>query len=113
MSSPASCRSCTSTGPPSSRTGSRLPRPPVSAVLITRDAERMLEDVLAALRWCDEILVVDSGSTDQTLDIARKHGARSLAHQFEGYGPQKAWAVTQASHDWVLVVDADELVTPE
>jgi glycosyltransferase involved in cell wall biosynthesis len=90
-----------------------LPRPPVSAVLITRNAERLLGTVLAALQWCDEILVVDSGSTDRTLDIAAEHGARILSHAFEGYGPQKAWAVSQAANDWVLVVDGDEVVTPE
>ena len=97
----------------SSLTAGRLPRPPVSAVLITRNAERLLGRVLAALRWCDEILVVDSGSTDATIAIATDHGARVLSHPFEGYGPQKAWAVTQATHEWVLVVDADEIVTPE
>jgi glycosyltransferase involved in cell wall biosynthesis len=69
--------------------------------------------VLAALSWCDEILVVDSGSSDTTIKIATAAGARVLRHDFEGYGPQKAWAVTEAKHDWVLVVDADELVTPE
>ena len=102
-----------SKAPPSSRTVSRLPRPPVSAVLITRNAERLLGEVLDALQWCDEILVVDSGSSDHTLEIAKARNARTLHHGFEGYGPQKAWAVTQAKHDWVLVVDADEIVTPE
>lgn len=100
-------------GRPSSRTESRLPRPPISAVLITRNAERLLRQVLAALNWCDEILVVDSGSSDGTLGIARDAGALVLPHEFEGYGPQKAWAVKQAKHDWVLVVDGDEIVTPE
>ncbi|HET9426323.1 MAG TPA: glycosyltransferase family 2 protein [Gemmatimonadaceae bacterium] len=90
-----------------------MPRPPLSAVLITRNADRLLGQVLHALSWCEEILVVDSGSTDRTLEIARTHGARLLPHEFEGYGPQKAWAVSQASHDWVLVVDGDEIVTPE
>ena len=90
-----------------------MSRPPVSAVLITRNAERLLAQVLAALKWCDEIVVVDSGSTDRTMDIASSAGARVLRHEFAGYGPQKAWAVTQAKHDWVLVVDADEVVTPE
>ena len=47
------------------------------------------------------------------MEIARAHGARILSHEFEGYGPQKAWAVSQATHDWVLVIDADEIVTPE
>jgi glycosyltransferase involved in cell wall biosynthesis len=69
--------------------------------------------VLEALAWCDEIVVVDSGSTDRTIEIATGAGARVLRHDFAGYGPQKAWAVTQARHDWVLVVDADEVVTPE
>ena len=69
--------------------------------------------MLAALSWCDEIVVVDSGSSDRTMEIATAAGARVLRHDFSGYGPQKAWAVTQAKHDWVLVVDADEVVTPE
>ena len=56
---------------------------------------------------------MDSGSVDRTLEIAKANGARILSHPFEGYGPQKAWAVSQATHDWVLVVDADEIVTPE
>ncbi|MEO5568581.1 MAG: glycosyltransferase family 2 protein [Gemmatimonadaceae bacterium] len=90
-----------------------MPRPPVSAVLITRNAERLLGQVLDALRWCDEILIVDSGSADATLAIANTRHARVLSHAFEGYGPQKAWAVSQATHDWVLVVDGDEIVTPE
>lgn len=85
----------------------------VSAVLITRNAERLLETVLDALRWCDEIVVVDSGSTDATIDIARQASARVLHRDFDGYGPQKAFAVEQARNPWVLVVDADEVVTPE
>jgi glycosyltransferase involved in cell wall biosynthesis len=102
-----------STARRSSRTESRLPRPPLSAVLITRNAERLLGQVLQAVKWCDEIVVVDSGSTDHTMEIATANGARVLQHDFEGYGPQKAWAVNQAEHDWVLVIDADEIVTPE
>jgi glycosyltransferase involved in cell wall biosynthesis len=86
---------------------------PVSAVLISRNAERLLDRVLSALSWCDEIVVVDSGSTDGTTAIAQRHGARVIAHAFEGYGRQKAFAVRQAKHDWVLVVDGDEIVTPE
>lgn len=87
--------------------------PPVSAVLITRNAERLLEKVLDGVSWCDEILIVDSGSTDRTIDIATRAGARVLHRDFDGYGPQKAFAVEQARNDWVLVVDADEIVTPE
>src|SRR4051812_47343002 len=90
-----------------------MARPPISAVLITRNAERLLDQVLSALAWCDEIVVVDSGSTDATPDIARRHAAKFISHPFEGYGPQKAFAVSQAKHDWVFVVDGDEIVTPE
>lgn len=89
-----------------------MARPGVSAVIITRDAERLLGDVLGALRWCDETLVVDSGSTDRTIEIARAHGARIVHHPFEGFGAQKQFAADQAAHDWVLAVDADEIVTP-
>lgn len=87
-------------------------RPPVSAVIITRDAERLLDTVLAALAWCDERLVVDSGSTDRTVAIAQAHGARIIVHPFEGFGAQKQFAVEQAAHDWVLAIDADEIVSP-
>jgi glycosyltransferase involved in cell wall biosynthesis len=90
-----------------------MARPPLSAVLITRNAERLLDQVLSALAWCDEIVIADSGSTDSTPAIAERHGAKFIVHDFEGYGPQKAFAVTQAQNDWVFVVDADEVVTPE
>lgn len=90
-----------------------MSRVPLSAVIITRDAERLLGEVLAALAWCDETLVVDSGSTDRTVAIARAHGARVIEHPFEGFGTQKQFAVEQAAHDWVLAIDADEVVTPE
>lgn len=83
---------------------------PISAVLITRDAERLLDQVLAALAVCDEILVVDSGSSDRTLDIARARGARVEHHEFLGYGPMKRAAVAMAKHDWVLSIDADEVL---
>lgn len=85
----------------------------VSAVLITRNAERLLGQVLDALRWCDELVVVDSGSSDATIQIATARGAKVIAHDFEGYGPQKGFAVRQARNNWVFVVDADEIVTPE
>jgi glycosyltransferase involved in cell wall biosynthesis len=83
---------------------------PISAVLITLNGERHLERVLAALRWCDEILILDSGSTDRTLDIARAAGARIERQPFLGFGPQKQRAVELARHDWVLVVDDDEVL---
>jgi glycosyltransferase involved in cell wall biosynthesis len=83
---------------------------PVSAVLITLDAERVLDRVLRPLAVCAEIVVVDSGSRDRTRDIALGHGARWYDHPFDGYGPQKRLAVELASHDWVLSIDADEVL---
>ena len=89
------------------------PRPPLSATLITLNAAAQLPACLDSLAFCDEIVVVDSGSRDGTAEVARAHGARVIHQDWLGYGPQKQFAVTQAAHDWVLCVDADERVTPE
>lgn len=87
---------------------------PVSAVIITYNEERDLPRTLASLDWVDEILLVDSGSTDGTLEIAAATPrCRFMHREFDGYGPQKRYAVGQARHDWILSVDADEVVTPE
>lgn len=88
-----------------------LPRQPLSAVLITLNAASQLKETLEALSFCDEIVVVDSGSTDGTQALAQSHGARVIACPWRGYGPQKQFAVEQAKHDWVLCVDADERVS--
>jgi glycosyltransferase involved in cell wall biosynthesis len=86
---------------------------PVSAVLITHDAEAHLDRVLASVEVCDEVVVLDSGSTDLTCDIAHRHGCRWYEHPFDSYGEQKRRAVALASHHWVLSVDADEVVDDE
>lgn len=83
---------------------------PLSAVIITRDAATQLLPCLESLAFCAEILVVDSGSTDGTVAIARRHGARVIETHWRGFGPQKQFAVEQAVNDWVLCVDADERV---
>jgi glycosyltransferase involved in cell wall biosynthesis len=89
------------------------PRAPVSAVLITRNAASVLEPCLQSLAFADEIVVVDSSSTDETIDIASDFGARVVQKEWLGFGRQKQFAVEQASHDWVLCLDADERVSPE
>src|SRR5512142_1819524 len=86
--------------------------PRLSAVVIAWNEEADIGRTLDAVRFADEVLVVDSGSTDRTVEICRSRGARVLEHAFEGYGPQKRWAVEQAQHDWVLCLDADEVPTP-
>jgi glycosyltransferase involved in cell wall biosynthesis len=91
------------------------PLPPLalSLVVITRDAGTQLADCLASAAFAAEALVVDSGSRDDTVEIARRSGARVIAHEWLGFGPQKNFAVAQATHDWVLCLDADEQVSPE
>lgn len=87
---------------------------PLSAFIITRNEEARLPAVLGALRsWVEDILVVDSGSTDRTVEIARAMGARVLHRNWNGYGQQKHFAEQNCRFDWVLNIDADEVVTPE
>ena len=90
-----------------------LARRPLSVVLITLNAAAQLRPCLESAAFADEILVVDSGSSDGTQELATACGARVLHQDWLGFGPQKHFAVTQAAHDWVLCLDADERVTPE
>jgi glycosyltransferase involved in cell wall biosynthesis len=89
------------------------PRAPLSVVLIAQDAAHQLDACLASASFADEIVLVDSGSTDATRQVAHKHGARVVAKDWLGFGRQKQFAVEQARHDWVLCLDADERVSPE
>jgi glycosyltransferase involved in cell wall biosynthesis len=86
---------------------------PLSLCVITRDAGKEIAGCLASVPFAGDVVVVDSGSRDDTLEVARGRGARVLAHAWEGYGAQKNFAVAQAAHDWVLCLDADERVSPE
>lgn len=84
----------------------------VTATVITLNEAAHIEACLASLVWADEVIVVDSGSTDGTPDLARKAGARVIEREWPGYSAQKDFAAEQAAHDWILSVDADERVTP-
>jgi len=88
-------------------------RPPLSAVVTTLDNGATLEACLASLRFCEEIVLLDSGSCDDTVAIAERFGARVYTEPFKGYGPQKQSALDKATHDWVLLLDADEALTDE
>ena len=85
----------------------------LSAILITKNAAATLRRCLESLQWADEIVVVDSGSSDGTVELARELGARVYATaDWPGYGPQKNRALAHAHGDWVLSIDADEWLTP-
>ena len=88
-------------------------RQPLSVAIITLNAASQLEACLQSVRFADEIVVVDSGSTDGTPALAERFGARVIQQEWLGFGPQKQFAVAAAGHDWVLCLDADERVTPE
>ena len=86
---------------------------PLSVVLITHNAAAQLPECLASVAFADEVVVVDSGSTDGTPEVAARYGARVVVKEWLGFGRQKQFAVEQAAHDWVLCLDADERVSPE
>jgi glycosyltransferase involved in cell wall biosynthesis len=85
----------------------------VTGCVIARDEEANIGECLRSMQWCDELIVVDSHSTDRTREIAESLGARVFERDWPGFGAQKEFAVAEASHDWVLCLDADERVTPE
>jgi glycosyltransferase involved in cell wall biosynthesis len=89
--------------------GTRLP---ISVVLITRNAAAQIGPCLESVAFADDVVVIDSGSTDDTKAIAARHGARVIEQAWMGFGRQKQSAVEAAKHDWVLCLDADERVTP-
>ncbi|MFQ5508912.1 MAG: glycosyltransferase family 2 protein [Leptospirillia bacterium] len=84
----------------------------LSAFITTYNNERTLPACLESVKWADEIVVLDSFSTDRTVEIARNYGAKVSQHAFMGYGPQKQMALEATSHDWGLLLDADEALSP-
>lgn len=88
-------------------------RLPMSLVVITHNEAANIARCLDSVPFVAEKLVVDSGSTDATAAIARKHGARVVQQDWLGFGPQRNFATTQARHDWILVLDADEYLEPQ
>ena len=83
----------------------------ISATIITHNEERNLPRAIESLRCADEIVVVDSGSSDRTVEIAEKLGARVIDSPWPGYAKQKNFAAERAEHDWILSLDADESVS--
>lgn len=97
------------------RTGVTAPTP-ISATILTKNSALMLPEVLQALAWCDEIVVLDTGSTDRTIEIATSFGnvnLHRLPGRFPGFGIAHRQAVNVARNDWILSVDSDEVISPE
>ena len=88
-------------------------RKTLSVALIAMNEEANLPRTLESVRWADEIIVVDSGSKDRTLEIAQSFGAKTSYHAFGGHGEQKNVALDLCTSDWILLLDGDEVLTPE
>lgn len=84
----------------------------LSVIIPTYNEQSHIGELLEQLAWVDEILVIDSFSTDQTLDIAKKYDTKILQRVYEGPADQKNWAIQQAKNQWILLLDADERLTP-
>lgn len=84
----------------------------LSVFITTYNNGRTLTACLESIKWVDEIILLDSFSTDDTLAIAQRYGALISQHEFLGYGPQKRMALAATTHDWVLLLDADEVLSP-
>jgi len=87
---------------------------PISVFIITKDeADRVPIAIKSVHGWVDEIVVVDSGSTDKTVEVAKEHGAKTFFNEWQGYGPQKVFAEGRCRNKWLLNIDADEEISPE
>lgn len=86
---------------------------PVSVLILAREEERFIARAVESALFADEVVVVDACSRDRTAEIARSLGARVVERAWTNFGDQRNFSLTQAKHDWVLVLDADEAVTPE
>ncbi|HZI64454.1 MAG TPA: glycosyltransferase family 2 protein [Thermoanaerobaculia bacterium] len=85
-------------------------RRPLSVIVTTFNEEANIAECLESVRWADEVLLVDSYSTDHTLDIARRYPVKVLEREYFGSAAQKNWSIDRVAHDWVLIIDADERV---
>jgi len=87
-----------------------IPVPPVTAIIPTFNEEQNIREAIESVRWADEILIIDSFSTDKTVEIAKEMGARVIQRKFDNFSAQKNFAIDHASHDWIFLLDADERV---
>ncbi len=85
----------------------------LTVIVTCKNEEKNIRSCLETVKWADELMVVDSGSTDRTLEIVREYTDRILEHEYINAATQRNWAIPQAAHEWVFIVDSDERVTPE
>src|SRR5438445_6849043 len=85
----------------------------IATITITKDEEKNIRACLESLKWADEVIVVDAESSDRTVELAKAYTPKVFVRRWPGYGPQKNFAMDQATAGWILIVDADERVTGE
>lgn len=85
----------------------------ISAVVIARDSEKIIAECLGSLKFCDEIIVIDAGSKDKTVEIAERNGAKVLGFEPDDYAGSRNLGLKSANFDWILYVDTDEVVGPD
>lgn len=89
-----------------------MTRPGISAFIVCHNEERQIRRCLESIKWCDEIIIVDSGSSDRTIEICREYTDRIFQRDWPGYVEQKRFALNQCHCEWILNIDADEVVSP-
>ncbi len=86
----------------------------ISAVILTKDEEKNLQECLESVKWCDEVILIDDNSTDRTLEIAKKFGAKVFTHSLNNdFAAQRNFGLEKVMGEWVLFVDADERISPD
>src|SRR5260221_11550961 len=87
-------------------------KPSITAVIVAKNEEKMIMNCLACLKWCDQLLVIDSGSEDRTTDLAEKQGAKVIKAKVASFAELRNAALGHVKTDWMVYIDADERVTP-
>lgn len=87
--------------------------PKISAALLTFNSEKHIDNVLKKLYWCDEIIILDSFSTDETINICKKYTSLIFQNKFEGFGPQKKILMSKCKNNWIISIDSDEVLNDE
>jgi len=84
----------------------------ISAIIPTLNEESFIEEAISSVSFADEIIVIDSFSTDRTIELAGKHQVRIIQRKFDNFSSQKNYAIDRAKHEWIYILDADERVSP-